>query len=308
MAGVAAVQVDSIRRFNRFYTRRIGVLGGRLLDSPFSLAEARILYELAHRDGPAAAELAADLRLDPGYLSRLLAGLARRGLVARTRSASDARRVHLALSARGRRTFAALDARSREEVEALLAALPSAARAQLVDALATVERLLEGAPRSAAPYLLRTHRPGDLGWIVERHAALYASEYGWDGTFEGYVAAIAARFVERFDPRCERCFIAERDGANAGGVVLVRKAATVAQLRLLIVDPAARGLGIGKRLVAECERFARGAGYRKIVLWTNSILHAARHIYEEAGYRLVAEARHRSFGNDLVGQTWELRL
>jgi len=303
-----ARRIDTVRRFNRFYTRRIGVLREDLLGSPYSLAEARLIYELAHRDRPTAAELGRDLALDAGYLSRLLRGLERSGVLTRTRSASDSRRNHLALTGKGRRAFAALNARSNSEVAALLEHLPDPEQRGLVSALETVEKLLGARPAPSAPYLLRTHQPGDMGWIIGRHGALYAQEYGWDETFEALVAEIAARFIRSFDPKRERCWIAERDGRNVGAVCLVRKSATVAQLRLLIVEPDARGLGIGRRLVSECERFARRAGYRKIVLWTNDILDAARHLYEEAGYRLVKAEPHHSFGKDLVGQYWELGL
>jgi DNA-binding MarR family transcriptional regulator/N-acetylglutamate synthase-like GNAT family acetyltransferase len=308
MATPADTRVDAVRRFNRLYTRRIGALGAGLLDSPFSLAEARLLYELAHRERPAAAELARDLGLDAGYLSRLLRGLERRRLISRERSKSDARQSLLSLTAAGRRTFATLDARSSAEVRAMLGKLSDAGQRRLVEAMGNVERLLGAAPEPKVPYLLRPHRPGDMGWVVHRHAALYAQEYGWDGRFEAMVAAIVAKFIDNFDPERERCWIAEREGGIVGSVFLVKKSPTVAQLRMLYVEPDARGLGIGKRLVDECERFAREKGYRKIVLWTNSILHAARHIYEAAGYRLVAEEPHHSFGQRLVGQTWEMRL
>jgi len=297
-----------VRRFNRFYTRRIGVLREDLLGSPYSLAEARLIYELAHRDRPTAAELGRDLTLDAGYLSRLLRGLERSGVLSRTRSATDGRRNHLALTAKGRRAFATLNAQSNKDVAALLEGLPDPQQRGLVSALETVEMVLGARPAPGVPFLLRTHQPGDLGWVIGRHGALYAQEYGWDETFEALVGEIAARFIRNFDPKRERCWIAERDGCNVGSVCLVRKSATVAQLRLLIVEPDARGLGIGRRLVSECERFARRAGYRKIVLWTNDILDAARHLYEEAGYRLVKEEPHHSFGHDLVGQYWELKL
>jgi len=303
-----ARRIETVRRFNRFYTRRIGVLREDLLGSPYSLAEARLIYELAHRDRPTAAELGRDLALDAGYLSRLLRGLERSGVLTRTRSASDSRRNHLALTGKGRRAFAALNARSNSEVAALLEHLPDPEQRGLVSALESVEKVLGARPAPGTPYLLRTHQPGDMGWIVGRHGALYAREYGWDETFEALVAEIAARFIRSFDPKRERCWIAERDGRNVGAVCLVRKSATVAQLRLLIVEPDARGLGIGRRLVTECERFARRAGYRKVVLWTNDILDAARHLYEEAGYRLVKAEPHHSFGKDLVGQYWELGL
>jgi DNA-binding MarR family transcriptional regulator/GNAT superfamily N-acetyltransferase len=303
-----ARRIDAVRRFNRFYTRRIGVLRADLLGSPYSLAEARLIYELSHRDRPTAAELGRELALDAGYLSRLLRGLERSGVIARTRSASDGRRSHLSLTGKGRRAFATLNAHSNKDVAALLEGLPDAQQRGLVTALETVETVLGPRPAPSTPYLLRTHQPGDMGWVIGRHGALYAQEYGWDETFEAFVAEIAARFIRHFDPKRERCWIAERDGRNVGSVCLVRKSATVAQLRLLIVEPDARGLGIGKRLVSECERFARRAGYRKIVLWTNDILGAARHLYEEAGYRLLKAEPHHSFGKDLVGQFWALGL
>jgi DNA-binding MarR family transcriptional regulator/GNAT superfamily N-acetyltransferase len=308
MPAPADPRVDVVRRFNRFYTRRIGALRAGLLDSPFSLTEARLLYELAHRDRPTAAELARDLGVDAGYLSRMLRGLERRRLISRERSRADARQSLLGLTAEGRRTFATLDTRSSAEVHAMLGRLSDAGQRRLVGAMRDVERLLDAAPRPQAPYLLRPHRPGDMGWVVHRHGALYAQEYGWDERFEALVAKIVARFIERFDPKRERCWMAERDGEIVGSVFLVSKSPTVAQLRMLYVEPHARGLGIGKRLVDECERFAREQGYRRIVLWTNSILHAAGHIYEAAGYRLVAEKPHHSFGHRLVGQTWELKL
>jgi DNA-binding MarR family transcriptional regulator/N-acetylglutamate synthase-like GNAT family acetyltransferase len=308
MPAPADPRVDVVRRFNRFYTRRIGALRAGLLDSPFSLTEARLLYELARRDRPTAAELARDLGLDAGYLSRMLRGLERRRLITRERSRADGRQSLLGLTADGRRTFATLDTRSSAEVRAMLGKLSDAGQRRLVGAMRDVEKLLDAAPAPQMPYLLRPHRPGDMGWVVHRHGALYAREYGWDERFEAMVAKIVAKFIEEFDPKRERCWIAERDGEIVGAVFLVSKSPTVAQLRMLYVEPDVRGLGIGKRLVEECERFAREQGYRKIVLWTNSILDAARHIYEAAGYRLVAEKPHHSFGHRLVGQTWELRL
>ena len=306
--GGPAAPVDAVRRFNRFYTRRIGVLQEGLLQSPFSLAEARVLYELAHREAPAAAELGRDLGLDGGYLSRILRGLRRRGLVDRRPSASDGRQSLLGLTRRGRAAFATLDERSRREVGAMLDALPSGGPGRLVGAMGTIEQLLGGAPRTAAPYVLRAPLPGDLGWVVHRHGVLYAQEYAWDERFEALVATIVAKFIERHDPARERCWIAEKDGQRIGSVFLVKRSSTVAQLRLLLVEPAARGLGVGAHLVAECERFARAAGYRTITLWTNSILLAARHIYRAAGYRLIHKERHTRFGHDLVGETWEKPL
>jgi DNA-binding MarR family transcriptional regulator/GNAT superfamily N-acetyltransferase len=303
--------VAAVRHFSRFYTRRIGVLQEGLLQSPFSLAEARVLYELAHRENPAASTLAKDLGLDAGYLSRILKGLGNQGLVRRARSDADGRQSVLSLNAKGRRTFAALDAQSSEEVRAMAAKLMPADRGQLAGAMQTIERLLGGgAPdtQPAVPYVLRPHQPGDMGWVAHRHGILYAQEYGWDETFEALVAEITAKFIRKFDPRWERCWIAERAGEVVGSVFLVKRPRNVAQLRLLLVEPRARGLGIGPRLVEECIGFARQKGYRKIVLWTNDILTAARTIYERAGFRLVAENCHHSFGKDLVGQNWELKF
>lgn len=301
-------RVETVRRFNRLYTRRIGVLRGHYLESPFSLTESRVIYELAHRDGATAAELGRDLGLDAGYLSRLLRGFARRGLVERTPSSSDRRRTHLALTARGRAAFGDLDRRSREEVGALVQRFPEPGQRRLVSAMETIESLLEPPPVEAAAYLLRPPRPGDYGWIIHRQGALYAEEYGWNEEFEGAVAGIIADFIRDLDPKRERCWVAERDGAVVGSVFVVRKTNTIAKLRLLYVEPSARGLGIGRRLVDECIRFARTAGYRRMTLWTQSNLVAAREIYRKAGFRLVKEEPHRSFGHDLVGETWDLAL
>jgi len=303
-----ARRIEAVRRFTRFYTRQIGVLHEGLLNSPFSLAEARVLYELAHRQTPTAAELGKGLGLDAGYLSRILRGFVKDGLLAKTPSKEDGRQALLSLTAKGRAAFAPLDRRSRDEVGAMLGDLAPDAQTRLIEAMRTVEALLARPAGPPAPYMLRPHRPGDIGWIVHRHAALYAQEYGWDESFEALVAEIGAKFLRDFDIRRERCWIAERDGEAVGSVLLVRQSDAVAKLRLLIVEPAARGLGIGHRLVDECIRFARQAGYRRLTLWTNDILVAARHIYEAAGFRLVEEEKHRSFGHDLVGQNWERDL
>ncbi|HEY6512882.1 MAG TPA: helix-turn-helix domain-containing GNAT family N-acetyltransferase [Burkholderiaceae bacterium] len=309
-------QAAALRAFNRFYTRRIGVLDERLYGTPFTLPQTRVLWELAHHDGITASELARLLDLDAGYLSRLLAALKARRLVRAQRSPADARQAVLTLTATGRRAFAPMDARSQAQVNALLAPLDEPNRRRLLHAAGTIESLL-GAPRAdRAPYLLRPPQPGDIGWVVARHGAIYAHEYGWDLTFEGLVASIAGRFVERFDARREACWIAERDGQNVGCVFLVQARDDktdepepgVAQLRLLLVESSTRGLGIGSRLVAECERFARQVGYRRIKLWTQSTLLAARAIYAKAGYRLVGSEPHHSFGADLVGEVWELVL
>ena len=301
-------RIAAVRRFNRFYTGKIGLLHEGYLASPFSLTEGRVLYELAHRDTATAAELGRELGLDPGYLSRILRAFGERGLVRRTRSKTDARQSLLALTDRGHDAFAPLHTRSRDEIAAMLRGLSAADQDRLVGALHTVESLLGARPETKAPYMLRPHQPGDMGWVVHRHGVLYAQEYKLDERFEALVAQIVARFIERFDARRERCWMAEKDGEIVGSVFLVRHSATVAQLRLLLVEPRARGLGVGARLVAECERFARQAGYRKITLWTNSVLVAARRIYDAAGYRLVKSEPHESFGQKLVGETWELRL
>ncbi len=303
-----APRIASVRRFNRFYTKHIGVLHEGLLQSPFSLTEARVLYELANRDGPAASELGRELGLDAGYLSRILRGFETRRLIRRTPSAVDGRQNHLWLTDAGRAAFAPLDQASRAEVGAMLEQLSEPEQKHLLDAMDTLLRLLDPRPEPRTPYLLRPHRPGDLGWIVHRHGVLYAEEYGWDERFEALVAEIAARFIQQHDPKRERCWIAERDGDIVGSVLLVKDTDEIAKLRLLLVEPKARGQGIGARLAQECERFARTAGYRTIRLWTNSVLGAARRIYERAGYRLVESTPHRSFGHDLVGETWELML
>jgi DNA-binding MarR family transcriptional regulator/N-acetylglutamate synthase-like GNAT family acetyltransferase len=301
-------RVEAVRRFNRFYTQQIGVLQKGLLDSPFSLVEVRVLYELAHRQDPTASELAADLGLDAGYLSRILRGFKQRGLIARKSSESDARRSHLSLTSQGQQTFASLNARAREEVSAVVNKLIPADQESLVESMQIIERLLGSESKNHVPYIIRPHQHGDMGWVVHRHGVLYAQEYGWDQQFEALVAEIVAKFLRHYDPKREHCWIAERNGEIVGSVFLCKRSKTVGQLRLLLVEPKARGLGIGARLVAECVRFARQAGYKKITLWTNDVLHAARHIYQRAGFQLVHEAPHHSFGHDLMEQTWELKL
>ena len=308
--------IAAIRRFNRFYTARIGVLQEGLLATPFSLTESRLLYEFAHREHATATELSRDLGLDAGYLSRLLRGFKERGLIKSAPAPHDARHLQLRITPAGRRAFAPLDTRTQSEITRLLAGLTDADQRDLLQSMARIEQLLDDKNPRQPPYLLRAHRPGDIGWVIERHGALYAREYRWDMRFEALVAHIAARFIEQFDASREACWIAERDHANIGCVFLVqaRNEATdapiegVAQLRLLLVEPSARGLGIGGRLVDECERFARQAGYSRIVLWTNSVLLAARGIYAKAGYRLLKSEPHTSFGHALVGETWELPL
>lgn len=301
--------IQAVRRFNRFYTRQIGVLHEGLLKSPFSLAAVRVLYEIAHRRQPTATELCKQLGLDPGYLSRILRRLERRGLVRKSDSHADGRQSLLSLTARGRDTFATLDERQNEEVATTLRALSAGARTRMVGAMQVIETLLSPQPESRTPYILRSHQPGDMGWVVHRHGVLYAREYGYDEHFEALVAEIAAKFIQHFDAKRESCWIAERDGEIVGSVFLVKQSKTVAKLRLLLVEPSARGLGIGNRLVEECLRFAGQVGYKKIVLWTQSELPAARHIYRKAGFRLVQQKKHRSWGReDLISEIWELTL
>jgi len=299
--------VSAIRGFNRFYTRKIGVVDG-VASSPFSLAEARVLYELAHREQPTATDIRKELGLDAGYMSRILRGFERRKLVTREQSKTDERQRFLSLTAKGRKAFAPLDERSNRDVAAMLEKLSPRERKQLLDAVQTVGRLLGDKAEPRTPYLLRQHQPGDMGWIVHRQAILYAEEYGWDGTYEALAAEIVAQFIKNYDPKCERCWIAEKDGERVGAVFVAKASDQTAKLRLLHVEPEARGLGIGKRLVDECVRFARQAGYQKMALWTQSILHAARHLYKQAGFRIVREEQHRSFGKDLTAETWELDL
>jgi DNA-binding MarR family transcriptional regulator/GNAT superfamily N-acetyltransferase len=311
MAAPLDSHVQAIRHFNRVYTRRIGVLREGLLHSRFSLTEVRVLYELAHRQQPTAADLARELDLDAGYLSRILRAFQRRGWIARSPAPQDARRSLIRLTARGRKAFAPLDARAHEEMAQLVAALPAGAPERLVAAMREIEMWI-APPAAPAPravgWLLRPPRAGDFGWMVQRHGELYAQEYGWDERFEGLVAEIVGRFVRGYDAQRERCWMAEREGHNIGSVLLVSRAKTVAQLRLLLVDPAARGTGVGTRLVDECIRFARQVGYRRIMLWTNDVLQDARRIYERAGFQRVRAERHSSFGQDLVGETWQLTL
>ncbi len=304
----SAERAEVVRRFNRFYTKQIGVLQEGLLQSPFSLTEARVLYELAHHENITASELGRALGLDAGYLSRILRRFEYCGFLEKTPSPTDGRRSHLRLTQHGQEAFAPLNQRSHDEVAAMLDTFSTAEQNRLLDAMRTIEEILGAQPAKTAPYLLRPHQPGDMGWVIHRHGVLYAQEYGWDEQFEALVAEIAAKFIQHFDPKRERCWIAERNGEIVGSVFLVRQSDEVAKLRLLLVEPAARGLGIGGRLVEECIRFARQAGYKTIRLWTNDVLVAARHIYQKAGFRLVEAEPHHSFGHDLVGETWELKL
>ncbi len=301
--------VDAVRRFTRFYTKTLGVLHEGLLGSPFSLAESRVLYEIAHGEPTTAGALARELNLDQGYLSRILKGFDGRGLIARTPCETDGRQSVISLTEEGRGAFAAVNERSAKEVAAMLEPLPENDRTRLVEAMGVIETLLgERGDARQAPYILRPHEPGDIGWVVSRHGSLYAREYGWDDSFEAMVAEIAGGFLKTFDPAWERCWIAEKDGENVGCVFVVRQSEEVAKLRMLLVDPKARGLGIGRRLVEECIRFARARGYRRMTLWTNDILSAARELYRQAGFRLVETEPHRSFGHDLVGEYWALDL
>jgi DNA-binding MarR family transcriptional regulator/GNAT superfamily N-acetyltransferase len=300
-----ATRADMVRRFNRFYTRHIGVLNEHLLDSDFSLTEARVLYELAHRDGLTSSDLCRELGLNAGYVSRVISGFEKKGLVDKARSASDARAAELRLTGKGRAAFEPLNDGSRREIVNVLESLSGPEQEQLVDAMGQIEGLLGG---KAPAYLLRDHRPGDLGWIVHRQAVLYAQEFGWNAEYEALVAEIVARFLRTFDPSGERCWIAEKNGKVVGSVFVVRADETTAKLRLLYVEPSTRGMGIGSRLVEECLRFARLAGYRKMILWTNSVLADARRLYERAGFRLFEEKDHHSFGKNLVGQTWAIEL
>jgi len=303
-----ALCVEAVRRFSRFYTRQIGVLTEGYNGTEFSLTEARIIYEMAHLEVATASDLAKSLGLDPGYLSRILKSFEERRLIQREPSKIDARQHLLRLSDRGEQRFAQLNARSRHDMGQMLSALTVRQQKRLIAAMSEIETLLSAEPERAAPYILRPHQPGDMGWVIQRHGELYTREYGWDDTFEAFVAEIAAKFIKEFDPKKERAWIAEKDGENVGCVFLVRESDEVVKLRMLLVDPKARGLGVGKRLVEECIRFARLKGYKKITLWTNDILTSARHIYEQLGFKLVSEERHYSFGHHLVGQIWELEL
>ena len=304
---MTANRVDAVRRFNRFYTRRIGALQPGYLGSPFPLPQARVLYELGQRGETTASELGAELDLDLGYLSRLLQGMRRQGLVQGEAAKEDARRVRLSLTPRGRKAYQQLDARSRDEVAGMLGKLAAPEQARLIGALQTVEGVL-ARESSKSPILLRPHRPGDMGWVVHAHGRIYAEEYGWDERFEALVADIAASFVKKLEKDRERCWIAEMDGEPVGSVFVVKESKTVAKLRLLIVEPRARGRGLGRRLVEECIAYARAKRYRKLVLWTQSNLAAARAIYRKTGFKRVKQEKHSDFGVKLTGEYWELEL
>jgi DNA-binding MarR family transcriptional regulator/GNAT superfamily N-acetyltransferase len=310
MTAVSPQRTGAVRRFNRFYTRQIGVLRKTYLDSPYSLGEMRVLYEIAHGDGITASAIGRALDLDAGYLSRVLRNFEKRGLLARKPSAEDARQSHLTLTARGRKAFAPAEGRSLRDVAAMLGKLGGGDQTKLIAAMQTIENLLAGNPEAgpSRDYILRPPKPGDFGWIVARHAEVYAQEYGWTEPFEGLCAQIVADFANKNDPTCERCWIAEVNGENVGTVMLVKDSEEVARVRLLLVDPKGRGLGLGARLVDECVRFSRQAGYKKITLWTHSILTAARHIYEKAGFTLTSSEPRHSWSKDVVAEYWDLRL
>jgi DNA-binding MarR family transcriptional regulator/GNAT superfamily N-acetyltransferase len=301
-------QIAAVRGFSRFYTRKLGIIEPKLLDSPWTLQEARIIYEIAARQQCTATELVRTLGLDAGFLSRTLQALQRRQIVARKPSQTDRRVTELALTGKGRAAFEDLDSRSRSAVAALLTELDATKRVAVVGAMATIERALEPAAQQPKGFVLRSHRPGDIGWIVSRHGALYAEEYGWDISFEALAAEIGAQFIRSYDASLEHCWIAEIDGEPVGSVFLVEASAQVAKIRLLLVERRARGLGVGRALTEQCIRFARQAGYSSITLWTQSILVAARGIYQRAGFHRIEEEPHHSFGVDLVGETWELEL
>jgi DNA-binding MarR family transcriptional regulator/GNAT superfamily N-acetyltransferase len=305
----STAQVKAVRSFNRFYTQRIGVLDP-YLGSDFSLTEVRVLYELAHRDQPTASELGRDLALDGGYLSRILRRFESQGWLARSPSPADARQSLLKLTDAGHAVFAPLQQRSRDEAGAMLAALAPAQRSQLIEAMKMVQQLLRTAdsPPRQRTVMLRDPRPGDFGWVVQQHGELYAREWGYNEEFEALVATIVAKYIDKFEPTREKCWIAEVDGERAGSVFLVRRSATTAQLRLLILTPAARGLGLGARLTDECIAFARATGYRKIVLWTQSHLLTARRIYQTRGFHIVQAERNDAYGKQLTSETWELKL
>ena len=300
--------IRAIRHFNRFYTRQIGVLNQGLLDSPYSLTEARVIYELAQKETCTATELGSQLNLDMGYLSRILANFQKKGLLQKEPALQDKRQSLLRLSPSGQQAFAMLNERSSQEINGMLEALSAAEQQRLVKAMRIVEALLDPQAQERPAVIIRPLQPGDLGWVVSRHGALYAQEYHWDISFEGFVAQIAADYLKNLDPQKENGWIAEVNGENAGCVFLVKKSDEVAKLRMLLVEPGARGLGIGKRLVQECIRFARQCGYRKMTLWTQSFLLAARHIYQQAGFRLTESEANHEFGQDLVSETWDLDL
>lgn len=301
-------RIGAIRRFNRFYTQKLGVLSETFLDTPFSLTECRVLQALAHRDGATATWLGRELDLDAGYLSRILRDFERQGLILRSPSLQDGRQTMISLTPSGRDAFEPLDRSSHRAVAAMLSSLAQAEQEGLVAAMRTISGLLGGEPEPAPAFVLRPHRAGDMGWIADRHGALYGEEYGLNYKMEAYVAEVVAKFLREFDPAREHCWIAEQGGIRIGSVFIVKESDEVARLRMLLVEPRARGLGVGRRLVEECIRFSRQAGYREIVLWTHSILVAARNIYASLGFAIEETETHDEFGPELVGETWRLRL
>ncbi|HZK91939.1 MAG TPA: bifunctional helix-turn-helix transcriptional regulator/GNAT family N-acetyltransferase [Stellaceae bacterium] len=301
-------RIAAVRHFNRFYTQRLGVLSEAFLNTPFSLTEARVLHALAHRDGATATWLGRELDLDPGYLSRILRDFDRQNLILRSQSPQDGRQTLISLTPAGRDAFEPLDRASHREIGNLLSPLAEADQDRLIAAMRAIGGLLGGYPETTPAFVLRPHRPGDMGWVTQRHGALYSEEYGLNHKMEAYVAEVVAKFLREFDPVREQCWIAEQDGAAIGSVFLVKETNEVARLRLLIVEARARGLGVGRRLVEECVRFARRAGYREMTLWTHSILTAARRIYDSVGFKIVETEAHDEFGPELVGETWNLRL
>jgi DNA-binding MarR family transcriptional regulator/N-acetylglutamate synthase-like GNAT family acetyltransferase len=303
-----AQRVAAVRRFNRFYTQNLGVLRSGWLDSVFSLAEARVLYEIKQRDGVTASDIARDLGLDAGYLSRILGGFHKNGLIRKDVSPDDGRRSLLSMTARGRKAFDPLERRAERQIGALLGRLTTSEQDHLIAAMHAIETIIVSKPKAESEIILRQPQPGDLGWVVARHAELYALEFGWADNFEGLCAQIVADFVSKYDAKCERCWIAKMDGRNVGSVFLVKDSETVARLRLLLVDPVARGRGLGTRLTDECIRFAGMRGYRTVTLWTHSVLTVARHIYERAGFRLTSSDPRRNFGQNVVSEHWDLAL
>jgi DNA-binding MarR family transcriptional regulator/N-acetylglutamate synthase-like GNAT family acetyltransferase len=301
-------RINAIRRFNRFITRQIGVLREGLLHTPYSPTEARIIFELANNETLTASELINDLGLDAGYLSRMITSLEGKGIVEKTRSKSDGRQRLLHLTSEGQSAFELLDKRSRDEVTDMLDDLEEKDQQRLFKAMQTIEDIFSEGLKYSQPYVLRPHEPGDMGWITHRHGVFYAEEYGWDEQFEALVAQIGSDFLRNYNPKKERCWIAEMEGEIVGSVFVTQDSEKVARLRLLLVEPKARGLGLGTRLVEECIRFSKRNGYEKLVLWTNSVLEAARHSYKKLGFELVEEEKHHSFGHDLVGETWEKSL
>jgi DNA-binding MarR family transcriptional regulator/GNAT superfamily N-acetyltransferase len=301
-------RIAAVRRFNRFYTQKIGVLSEVYLNTPYSLTECRVLYALAHRDGATASWLGRDLDLDAGYLSRILRDFERQALIVRSTSPQDGRQTLISLTPAGREAFEPLNRASHGEIGNLLAPLAEADQERVVGAMRLIGGLLGGEPEKAPAFIVRPHRPGDMGWVTQRHGALYSEEYGLNHKMEAYVAEVVAKFLREFEPLREHCWIAEQDGTRVGSVFIVKESDTVARLRLLIVEPRARGLGVGRRLVEECVRFSRQAGYGEVTLWTHSILTAARRIYASVGFAIVETETHDEFGPELVGETWNLRL